>query len=136
MTTIKTYFVIVKFGSSHASTQDKGVTRWLQASKEIKDRLEKLSKGDFQFAFSSSTPDVFGCFINADMPAAKIRARVMNAPGDTRNIPDSALRNTDSCLVFEVGPDFTGDGMSNAWTWLQHHHSTCGTRKALQKAPA
>lgn len=86
----------------------------------VKKSIEALSGGNCQLAFTSQDGSAFGWLMRSARDAGAI-ARVLKGElgGGT-----AALLQSDSVLVVEIGPDFSGHGFTRAWTWIQHH----GTR--------
>ena len=74
--------------------------------------IERWSKGEMEQLCRSNDGQLFGFFFKSTKPVAMMRAEFESS---------GANSNTDSFIVFEVGDQFSGQGFSRAWTWLQHH---------------
>ena len=109
----KTYLVFIVLGASEPITP----TRIRESATAAKRIFEDLSGGDCKLAFASSDGASYAYFVRSDLDAHRIRGALDGAGKHVH-----ALRNSDSCLVVELGKDYTGQGFSQAWTWLQHHH--------------
>jgi len=87
-----------------------------------------MSDGEYQLAYTSHDGATFGFFLKTHLVSAQIRGKIAS-PGKERDIMDrnspaplgSPFLNDDAMLVLELGPDFSGIGLSRGWTWLQHH---------------
>jgi hypothetical protein len=111
--------------------------RIAEAAPLIQDAIQKVSKGEFQLAYTSHDGTTMGFFVRTPMAGGSIRAALegssrayeyfsekewdaARAKGERPKL-ESPLSNEDSILILELGPHFTGQGFSRAQTWLQHH---------------
>lgn len=121
----KRYLVHIRIGSGKPPLH-----RIKQAAAGVKEVLESLTvgTGNCKLAYTTQDGSSFGYFIKTNRHAGAIRAQ-LECPGNPDNhllenpkphIPPPLL-GEDSILVIEIGEDFSGNGFSKAWTWLQHH---------------
>jgi hypothetical protein len=109
------FLVIVRVGEK---PPPKG--RTTEAIGHVKRVAERFSyQGrEYQLAFSSHDGATLGLFIMSDAHPNQIRAALYDKPMEVDTPP---LLNEDSCLILELGEDFSGRGFSRAWAWLQRH---------------
>lgn len=84
----------------------------LKRAETAKDTADKISKGDYQMAFTSSDASFLGIFLKCDLATAQIRARF-----------DILIHRQDRTFVWvlELGVDFSAIGNSRGWQWLQNN---------------
>jgi hypothetical protein len=109
----KTYLVFITIGTNETLTS----ARIAESAGMAKQTISKISDGEHKLAFASSDGAGYAFFLRCEKDARFIRA-ALDGAGEFQ----PTLRNNDSCLVVELGPDYSGQGFSQAWTWLQHHH--------------
>ncbi|MBL4806489.1 MAG: hypothetical protein JKY31_04280 [Rhodobacteraceae bacterium] len=78
----------------------------------IIDVFSQASGGDMEQVCRSSDGLLFGFFLKVSKPLDFVRAEFQKS---------TSSRSGDSLLIFEVNDDFTGQGFTRAWTWLQNH---------------
>ena len=74
--------------------------------------IKRWSADEYEQLCRSNDGQLFGYFFRSKKPAGMMMAEFQSSP--------SSLGD-DSFLVFEVGENFGGAGLSRAWAWLQHH---------------
>jgi hypothetical protein len=82
----------------------------------ITEYIEQISKKETEFLFKTDDLRTFARMLKTDKSAREITMHLSN-PGN--GLP--LLLNEDAALVIEIGDDFSGQGFSRTWTWLQRH---------------
>lgn len=111
----KLYFIMIRFDDDVSP-----MARARESAPKVLSILKKISDDEHQLVFTARDGTTFGYFVKTTAPLRVVRAELFGTSKTSRG--GCALRNNDSYIAFELGPQFDGVGFSRAWTWLQHHH--------------
>lgn len=111
----KKFLVILRLADASAS-------RLVELVPALQRCLDKLSSGDMEQVFRSTTADVFGYFIQTKLNSGQILAAIESPGRSYSSEEEPFLSGADSVFVMDIGPDFQATrGFSRPMTWLQRH---------------
>lgn len=110
------YLVVIRF----VGDTDKELRARISSSgPAVKATIERISAGRCQLAFASGDGCTFGWLAQAPISAHDIMRELQGNAGPKHGTAPTLT--DDNVLIVELGPDFSGYGLSRAWTWLQRH---------------
>lgn len=113
----KAYLVVIRLAGD-----DNAKARIMSSGPAIKATIERISAGACALAFNSADGGTFGWLLQSAKLAHEILRELQGNAGPQHGT--SPTMTDDSLLILEVGPDYSGYGLSRAWTWLQRRAST------------
>lgn len=112
----KAFLVVIRF----AGDTDRELRARISSSgPAVKATIERIGAGSCQLAFTSGDGSTFGWLVQASHSAHDILRELQGNAGPKHGTAPTLT--DDNVLIVEIGPDFSGYGLSRAWTWLQRH---------------
>jgi hypothetical protein len=107
------FLAVIRFGKENSNK-----THVAEIAPKIRSLIERNSNNECKLAFSDPDGYSFGYLLKTELSPETLKNYLF---GSTSS--GCILRSDDNILILEVGEEYYGYGFSNAWTWLQHHHS-------------